>query len=111
MTKEGSFAALQELKGTGRRELAGEAGSAPLPAVSPPPATYIEQAEVTRPLSAQIPESLKLEFDQRMLDARRSGPGMGKTEYRQAIAAMIMLLREDGPRERWLELMREMRRA
>lgn len=67
----------------------------------PLPEPKAESGVVMRQFSASIPESVKLDFDDRILDARRRY--FGDLEVREGFVALITLLRDDERVQRlWL---------
>lgn len=63
------------------------------------PAPAATQQEVTRLLSAQVPQALKLAFDKRVLEARAYFPDL---EMKEGVAALLELLEDERIYRMWL---------
>ena len=63
------------------------------------PAPAATQQEVTRLLSAQVPQALKLAFDKRVLEARAYFPDL---EMKEGVAALLELLEDEWVYRMWL---------
>lgn len=63
------------------------------------PAPAAAQQEVTRLLSAQVPQALKLAFDKRVLEARAYYPDL---EMKEGVAALLELLDDERIYRMWL---------
>ncbi|MHA0036782.1 hypothetical protein [Deinococcus sp. PESE-13] len=80
----------------GKKPVATSLPDLDLPDLPTPAAT---QQEVTRLLSAQVPQALKLAFDRRVLEARAYYPDL---EMKEGVAALLELLEDERIYRLWL---------
>lgn len=109
MTGNQGFGRLSQLR---EQQDEGKKSEAPKPAAAPalePPTDFempdlpevaTQQREVTKLLSAQVPQSKKLAFDRQVLDARAYYPDL---EMREGVVALIDLLGDERVRRLWLQ--------
>lgn len=109
MTGNQGFGRLTQLR---EQEDQGKKAQAPAPAAVPAldplpdlempdlPEVATQQREVTKLLSAQVPQSKKLAFDRQILDARTYFPDL---EMREGVVALIDLLGDERVRRLWLQ--------
>ena len=120
----GAFKGLESLKGSGRTLLSGGEETPDAAAPQNPPAKDAAAArprapraktsraaaapevpdyvppEATCLLGAQVPESLKLDFDEAIARLRRE-PGMRKVEMRTGLAELVRLLEDEEIHALW----------
>ncbi|WP_414658080.1 hypothetical protein ACINK0_19005 (plasmid) [Deinococcus sp. VB343] len=106
MTGNQGFGRLAQLRDEQQQEPQAQTKQTKRPAPALPdlelpdlPAPAATQQEVTRLLSAQVPQALKLAFDKRVLEARAYFPDL---EMKEGVAALLELLEDERVYRMWL---------